>query len=80
MAVNLASRRVMEKAGLAYVRTFHLEWENPLPGAEYGEVEYALTKEDWEQREAAGRGKLSGSAEPVEQDGAEASRRVSPSE
>ncbi len=54
MAVNAASRRVMEKAGLAYVRTFHLEWEDPLPGTEHGEVEYALTSADWERREADG--------------------------
>ena len=26
MAVNAASRRVMEKAGLGYVRTFHQQW------------------------------------------------------
>ncbi|POX40879.1 GNAT family N-acetyltransferase [Streptomyces sp. Ru73] len=43
MAVNTASRRVMEKCGLRYVRTFHVEWPDPLPGAEHGEVEYALT-------------------------------------
>lgn len=47
MAVNIASRRVMEKAGLRYVRTFHLEWDDPLPGAEQGEVEYALVRADW---------------------------------
>lgn len=47
MAVNLASRRVMEKAGLAYVRTFHPTWEDPLPGSQAGEVEYALTCADW---------------------------------
>jgi RimJ/RimL family protein N-acetyltransferase len=41
MAVNTASRRVLERAGLQYVRTFHLEWADPLPGAEQGEVEYA---------------------------------------
>jgi RimJ/RimL family protein N-acetyltransferase len=58
MAVNLASRRVMEKAGLAYVQTLHLQWEEPLPGTEHGEVEYALTKADWERRQAAGRGRL----------------------
>jgi RimJ/RimL family protein N-acetyltransferase len=58
MAGNLASRRVMEKAGLVYVRTFHLEWEDPLPGTKHGEVEYALTKADWERRQAAGRGRL----------------------
>jgi len=55
MAVNLASRRVMEKAGLICVRTFHEDWSDPIGGAEYGEVEYALTKVAWEQREAEGR-------------------------
>lgn len=49
MAVNPASRRVMEKSGLHYVRTFHLEWDDPLPGTEQGEVEYALRREDWAQ-------------------------------
>ena len=47
MAVNLGSRRVMEKAGLTYVRTFHLAWDDPLPGSEQGEVEYALLAADW---------------------------------
>ncbi|GGU14498.1 GNAT family N-acetyltransferase [Lentzea flava] len=49
MAVNAGSRRVMEKCGLRHVRTFHVDWDEPLPGAEYGEVEYALTKEEWQQ-------------------------------
>lgn len=44
MAINLASRRVMEKVGLAYVRTFHLQWDDPLPGSEQGEVEYAILR------------------------------------
>ncbi|MEU7486845.1 GNAT family N-acetyltransferase [Streptomyces sp. NPDC042319] len=43
MAVNTGSRRVLEKCGLRYVRTFHEEWADPLPGAEHGDVEYALT-------------------------------------
>ena len=47
MAVNLGSRRVMEKAGLVYVRTFHLHWDDPLEGVEQGEVEYALTRDEW---------------------------------
>jgi RimJ/RimL family protein N-acetyltransferase len=59
MAVNIRSQRVMEKAGLSYVRTFHEEFDDPLPGTEHGEVEYALTKADWERREAAGRVRLS---------------------
>ncbi|MBB2911726.1 RimJ/RimL family protein N-acetyltransferase [Streptosporangium becharense] len=48
MTVNAASRRVMEKAGLRYVRTFHDDFPEPIPGDEHGEVEYALTKAEWE--------------------------------
>jgi RimJ/RimL family protein N-acetyltransferase len=58
MAVNLGSRRVMEKAGLTYVRTFHLEWDQPLEGTEAGEVEYDLTYAKW--RGADDRGALPG--------------------
>jgi RimJ/RimL family protein N-acetyltransferase len=52
MAVNLASRRVMEKVGLRYVRTFHLEFDDPVEGTEFGEVEYALTRADYEETRA----------------------------
>jgi RimJ/RimL family protein N-acetyltransferase len=51
MAVNTASRRVMEKAGLTLARTFEESWEHPIPGAEHGEVEYALDRADWERTE-----------------------------
>ena len=47
MAVNTGSRAVMAAVGLVHLRTFHLEWETPLAGAEHGEVEYALTREEW---------------------------------
>ncbi|CAN5229926.1 GNAT family N-acetyltransferase [soil metagenome] len=47
MAVNAGSRRVLEKAGLTYSHTFHPEWLEPLEGSDEGEVEYALTREDW---------------------------------
>lgn len=47
MAVNTPSRKVMERIGLRYVRTFHQEFDDPLPGTEHGEVEYALTREEW---------------------------------
>ncbi|MGC5289170.1 GNAT family N-acetyltransferase [Micromonospora sp. DT231] len=47
MAVNERSRRVMAKAGLRYVRTFHLRWDDPIPGTEQGEVEYELRAEEW---------------------------------
>jgi len=49
MAVNVASRRVMEKAGLKLVRTFHQPWPYPVEGEEFGDVEYALDKADWQQ-------------------------------
>ncbi|MDG4815775.1 GNAT family N-acetyltransferase [Micromonospora sp. WMMD956] len=52
MAVNTPSRRVMEKAGLRYVRTFHLDWDDPIEGAEHGEVEYELLRAEWAAREA----------------------------
>ena len=42
MAVNAASRRVMERCGMTHVRTFHLEWDDPIPGTEHGEVEYEI--------------------------------------
>jgi RimJ/RimL family protein N-acetyltransferase len=46
MAVNAASRRVMEKCGLRFVRVFHLAWDDPIEGAEEGEVEYELRRLD----------------------------------
>jgi len=54
MTVNLASRRVMEKSGLTFVRTFHQEWPDVIEGGEYGDVEYALLRADWERQETAG--------------------------
>jgi RimJ/RimL family protein N-acetyltransferase len=47
MAVNLASRRVMSKAGLRHLRTFHVDFADPLPGSDAGEVEYAITRDEW---------------------------------
>jgi RimJ/RimL family protein N-acetyltransferase len=58
MAVNTASRRVMEKAGLRYVRTFHQEWPEHIEGSEHGDVEYALTKADWERQQVTECGRL----------------------
>src|SRR5437764_491557 len=43
MVVNVASRRVMEKAGLRFVRTFHQPWPDHLEGEEEGDVEYACS-------------------------------------
>jgi RimJ/RimL family protein N-acetyltransferase len=53
MAVNTASRRVMEKAGLKLVRTFHQPWPYPMEGDQFGDVEYALDKADWQHDQAS---------------------------
>jgi RimJ/RimL family protein N-acetyltransferase len=47
MVINTASRRVMEKSGLRYVRTFFADWPDKIPGDEHGDVEYALTRAEW---------------------------------
>ncbi|HEV8250270.1 MAG TPA: GNAT family N-acetyltransferase [Gaiellaceae bacterium] len=51
MVVNTASHRVTEKAGLKYVRTFHQDWPDEIEGEEEGDVEYALTRSEWEERQ-----------------------------
>ncbi len=61
---NLASRRVMEKAGLTLVRTYRMTLEELLAQDTYhstseelwdgDDVEYALLKADWEQQEVTG--------------------------
>ncbi len=48
MTVNNASRRVMEKCGLVFVRVNDSADLPAIPGAEQGEVEYALTREQWQ--------------------------------
>jgi RimJ/RimL family protein N-acetyltransferase len=62
MAVNLPSRATMASVGLTYVRTFHLDFDDPLPGSEHGEVEYAITRDEWRNR----RNNLAG-GQPVQQ-------------
>ncbi len=47
MAVNLASRRVMERAGMSLVREFQAEWPHRIEGEELGDVEYAVTRDEW---------------------------------
>ncbi|GAA5534407.1 hypothetical protein Dalu01_02818 [Deinococcus aluminii] len=54
MTVNAASRRVMEKAGLGFVRTFFQDWPEVIEGSEEGDVEYALTRAQWEEARAEG--------------------------
>ena len=47
MVVNFGSWRVMEKAGLRRVRLFHQPWPDRIEGEEHGDVEYALTRDEW---------------------------------
>ena len=49
MAANHASRRVMEKAGLTYVRTVYFDWPDPLADSHLGDVEYEITRADWQR-------------------------------
>jgi RimJ/RimL family protein N-acetyltransferase len=53
MAVHDASRAVMERAGLHHVRTFHQPWPYPIPGDEFGDVEYAVTVQEWQDASGA---------------------------
>jgi RimJ/RimL family protein N-acetyltransferase len=47
MAVNRGSRAVMTKLGMTHVRTEVVAWDDPLPGAELGEVRYEITRSAW---------------------------------
>ena len=48
MYAHRASWRVMEKAGLRFVRLFHPDPPDRIPGDEDGHVEYAITRAEWE--------------------------------
>lgn len=47
MVVNTASRRVMEKCGMRVDHFFHGDWPDRIPGDEHGDVQYAITAEQW---------------------------------
>ena len=47
LAVNTASRLVMQAIGMRYVRTFPSS-DAPFPGTELGEVEYEITRGMWQ--------------------------------
>ncbi len=52
MTVNAASRHVLEKCGMTLVETTAYQGDDVIEGSEHGEVEYALTKPEWEARTA----------------------------
>jgi RimJ/RimL family protein N-acetyltransferase len=47
MTVNRPSRRVLEKSGLTLVRFYQSPDTPAIPGADQGEVEYAVTRARW---------------------------------
>lgn len=47
MAVNRPSRATMEALGMRHVRSFHEDFDEPVPGFEHGEVEYEIRRADW---------------------------------
>jgi RimJ/RimL family protein N-acetyltransferase len=47
MAVNAGSRAVMESVGMRFVRAYAGEFDEPVAGSEHGEVEYAISREEW---------------------------------
>ncbi|KRE00394.1 GCN5 family acetyltransferase [Bosea sp. Root381] len=55
LAVNIGSRRVMEKIGMRHVRTEFPTFPSRIPGAEEGEVWYELLRSEWRSQEPSGR-------------------------
>jgi RimJ/RimL family protein N-acetyltransferase len=49
LTVNAASRAVMERLGLTYVRTFPTSMTAPVAGVGQGEVEFEMTRKQWER-------------------------------
>jgi len=48
MAVNTPSRATMASLGMTYVRSFHEDHDEPLPGSDQGEVEYDMKRAEWD--------------------------------
>ncbi len=48
MVVHNASWRVMEKSGMRRVKIYRSNWPVPIDGDEHGDVEYAITREEWQ--------------------------------
>lgn len=51
-AENSASWRVMEKCGMARVRAYRITFPDLFAGVEQEDVEYALTRDEWERQRA----------------------------
>ncbi len=49
MVANVGSRKVLERAGLMDRRTWFYSGSDLIPGAELGDVEHALTLDEWKR-------------------------------
>jgi RimJ/RimL family protein N-acetyltransferase len=47
LAINTPSRAVMTSIGMSYARNFPADYPDGVPGVEHGEVEYAITRDEW---------------------------------
>ena|ERR1700722_12139009 len=47
LAVNTPSQAVMTSLGMRFVRSFPADYPEGIPGVERGEVEYAVTRDEW---------------------------------
>jgi RimJ/RimL family protein N-acetyltransferase len=56
LSINKPSRAVMASIGMTYVRTFPADFPASMPGSEHGEVEYAITRAQWQKDHATGSG------------------------
>lgn len=52
MGVNVGSRRVLEKIGLAHTSTWTYDGRDGIPGHEHGDVGYELTRAGWSAAQA----------------------------
>ena len=64
MAVNVRSRAVLQRLGLRHVRTDIRQWEDPLPGADLGEVVYELSAAEFAARQPTQGRRLRGKGPP----------------
>jgi hypothetical protein len=42
----------MEKSGMRLVRAFVADWPVSVPGYEHGDVEYAITRDEWKAEDS----------------------------
>jgi RimJ/RimL family protein N-acetyltransferase len=52
MTVDAASRATMAALGMRFLRTFHDDVDESVAGAELGDVEYAITADEWRSAQA----------------------------